>query len=74
MSQCVLVTCVACGGTGYGKTTPVCDVCLGQLHIAVDRMPDGGVPDGYVEWHTSDLGPVPNNPLRLTYEAQAESR
>lgn len=74
MSRCVLVTCVACAGTGYGKETPVCDVCLGQLHVAVDRTPDGGVPDGYVEWRTSDLGPIPNNPLRLTYEAQAEGR
>lgn len=62
MSQCVMVTCPSCAGTGYGKHTPVCDVCLGQLHISVDRAPDGGIPDGYREWRTSDLGPVPYNP------------
>lgn len=65
MSQCVMVTCPSCAGTGYGKDTPVCDVCLGQLHISVNRTHDGGVPDGYTEWRTSDLGPIPDNPLVL---------
>lgn len=63
MSQCVLVSCRACGGTGYGREIPVCDVCLGQMHVAVDRANDGGVPDGEREWRSSDLGPVPDNPL-----------
>lgn len=62
-----MVTCPACAGTGYGHGIPVCEVCLGQLHISVDRTPDGGVPDGYTEWRTSDLGPLPLNPLRLTH-------
>ena len=69
-----LVTCTACAGTGYGKGIPVCDVCLGSLHIAVDRERDGAIPDGYREWRGWELGPVPNNPYRLTYEAKAESR
>lgn len=60
-----LVTCPACGGTGYGKQTPVCDICLGSLHIAVDLTRDGGIPDQYVEWRGWHLGDVPNNPLVL---------
>lgn len=71
MSRTVLVYCVACGGTGYGKETPVCDVCLGSLHIAVDRASDGGVPDGCVEWRGWTLGSVPYNPLRLLSEARS---
>ena len=62
-----LVVCPACAGTGYGKQTPVCDVCLGGLHIAVDETRDGAIPDGLREWRGWDLGPVPHNPLRLTY-------
>lgn len=74
MSQCVLVTCLACGGTGIGEMSEAgyraaCDPCHGGGHIAVDRTKDGGVPDGYVEWRGWELGPVPINPLRLTYEA-----
>lgn len=65
-----LVTCPACAGTGYGKETPVCDLCLGCLHIAVDRTKDGGIPDGYAVWREWDLGPVPHNPLVLASEVR----
>lgn len=66
------MTCPACAGTGYGKGVPVCGLCLGQLHIAIDRTKDGGIPDGYLPWREWDLGDVPRNPLRLTYEAKAQ--
>jgi DnaJ-class molecular chaperone len=63
----VLVHCPACGGTGYGKGQPVCGECLGQMHIAIDRAPDGGCPDGFREWRDKELPPLQLNPLRLTY-------
>jgi hypothetical protein len=69
-----LVTCPACAGTGYGKQVPVCDVCLGSLHIAVDLSRDGSLPDGYKLWREWELGPVRPNPYRLTYETQAQGR
>ena len=67
---CVLVKCTDCGGTGIG-TEPYtqCGYCLGQMHIAVNRASDGGVPDGFVEWREIDLGPVPYNPLILRSDA-----
>ncbi len=67
---CVLVKCVDCGGTGIG-TEPYtqCVYCLGQMHIAVNRTPDGGVPDGFTEWREIDLGPTPLNPLTLRTDA-----
>lgn len=67
MSTTALVTCPDCAGTGYGKDTPVCEVCLGSLHIAVDLERDGSLPDGYTLWREWALGAVPCNPLRLTY-------
>jgi hypothetical protein len=42
--------------------------------MLVDRDKDGNLPDQAREWKSPKLGPVPYNPLRLTYEAQAESR
>ena len=65
--QTALVTCPSCAGTGYGKDRPVCGECLGQLHIAVDRTRDGGIPDGFTPWREWSLGEVPVNPLRNTY-------
>jgi hypothetical protein len=72
MSAIVLVTCRDCAGTGLGEASEIgvryqCVYCLGGGHIAVDRTADGGVPDQYREWRSSDLGPTPLNPLRLTY-------
>ncbi len=65
MSQTILVTCPACAGTGYGHGgQAVCGECLGQMHVAVDRLRDGGVPDGYTPWREWTLGEVPNNPWR----------
>lgn len=46
----VLVVCRVCHGTGDGIDTAACVDCKGQRHFAVDRTPEGGVPDGYVEW------------------------
>ncbi len=63
----VLVHCPSCGGTGYGKGVLTCGECMGQMHIAVDRANDGGVPDGYREWRDAELPPLVPNPLRLTY-------
>ena len=66
----VLVVCVDCAGTGIGtEGYTQCVYCLGQMHIAVDRAKDGGVPDGYREWRTSELGPTPINPLTLRTDA-----
>jgi hypothetical protein len=39
------------------------------MHIAVDRAPDGGIPDGYVAWREIELGPIRNNPLILRSDA-----
>ena len=69
MSNTALVTCNECGGTGYGHDRPVCGVCLGQMHISVDRTKDGGVPDQYRLWREWSLGEVPNNPLILRNDA-----
>ena len=44
-----------------------CDPCLGGGHILVDIFKDGTLPDGYALWREWELGPVPHNPLRLTY-------
>lgn len=76
MSTTALVTCRECAGTGIGEMSEAgyrvaCDPCLGAGHISVDRTKDGGIPDGYVPWREWDLGDVPRNPLRLTYEAKA---
>jgi DnaJ-class molecular chaperone len=62
----VLVHCPVCAGTGYGKGTLICGECLGQMHIAVDRATDGGVPDGYRQWRDAELPQLTLNPLRLT--------
>ena len=62
MSQCVMVVCVDCAGTGYGHGIPLCPYCLGQGHMLVDRDHDGNLPDQAREWKVRDLGPVPYNP------------
>ena len=67
---CVLVKCTDCGGTGIGvESHTQCVYCLGQMHIAVNRASDGGVPDGYVAWREIELGPMRNNPLILRSDA-----
>lgn len=70
MSQTALVVCPSCLGTGNATdAVSACDVCLGQRHIAVDRMPDGTVPAGMTEWAAPLLPETPTNPLVLTYPA-----
>jgi DnaJ-class molecular chaperone len=70
MSHTILVTCVDCAGTGIGaEGYTQCEYCLGQGHMAVNRAHDGGCPDGYREWRSSELGPVPYNPLTLRTDA-----
>jgi DnaJ-class molecular chaperone len=70
VSQTVLVVCRECAGTGNARGGILqCEYCLGQCHIAVNRMPDGGVPDGEKEWKVRDLGPIPRNPLILSSDA-----
>lgn len=66
----MLVVCLDCAGTGIGKEGYTqCEFCLGQMHIAVDRAKDGGVPDGYRPWREHTLPDIRLNPLRLTYDA-----
>jgi len=74
MSQrTALVVCRDCAGTGDAKLDPEvgyihqCHYCLGQGHILVALTRTGEVPDGETEWKSPKLGPVPFNPLRLTY-------
>jgi DnaJ-class molecular chaperone len=45
------VQCPYCDGTGTdAHDGAVCLYCLGQRHIAVDRLADGTVPPTYREW------------------------
>jgi len=72
----VIVTFTDCAGTGLGEASDLglryqCVYCLGQGHIAVDRAPDGGVPDGYRLWRDAELPPLLLNPLILTYAHKA---
>jgi hypothetical protein len=67
-----LVVCRDCAGTGLGESSKIgvryqCVYCLGGGHIAVDRLPDGGLPDQYIEWRDKELPPFTLNPLRLTH-------
>lgn len=83
MSRYCLVTCPDCAGTGIGdhvqdEDAPYhyrasCVYCLGQGHLNVQRLNDGSLPDQMREWKSPKLGPVPNNPLRLTYDAKAQA-
>ena len=51
VSQTVNVECLGCAGTGHSLNGDgVCRECMGQGHIAVDRLPDGRVPPAYREW------------------------
>lgn len=66
----VLVVCLDCAGTGIGKAGYTqCEFCLGQMHVAVDRTVDGGVPDQYREWREYDLPALRVNPLILLSDA-----
>lgn len=66
----VLVVCLDCAGTGIGaEGYTQCEFCLGQMHIAVDRTSDGGVPDQYREWREYDLPELRVNPLILLSDA-----
>lgn len=70
MSQTILVVCVDCAGTGIGKEGYTqCEYCLGGGHMAVNRAPDGGCPDGYRVWRDHALPPVRCNPLILMSDA-----
>lgn len=71
MSQTtVLVICLDCAGTGIGKEGYTqCEYCLGQMHISVNRAPDGGVPDGYRLWREHTLPDLRPNPLILSSDA-----
>jgi DnaJ-class molecular chaperone len=47
----IQVVCPDCGGQQVTDGGQVCPGCLGQGHIAVDRVAYGaGVPEGYREW------------------------
>ena len=75
MSTTALVVCRACAGTGIGEMSEAgyrvaCDPCLGGGHVLIDRERDGHIPDGWTEWRSSDLGPVPYNPLMLASEVR----
>lgn len=50
MSNIVNVECPACDATGSEPDGDVCRLCMGQRHIAVDRLADGSVPLDYREW------------------------
>lgn len=64
----VLVKCRECAGTGLARGGIYqCGECLGQCHVAVDCTKDGGIPDGWQAWHGPAMGPIRDNPLRLTY-------
>lgn len=64
----VLVNCRECGGTGNDREAIYqCEHCLGQRHVAVNRAPDGGVPDGETLWLEAELPEVPHNPLILSH-------
>jgi hypothetical protein len=69
-SKTVLVYCLDCAGTGIGKEGYTqCEYCLGQMHIAINRAPDGGVPDGYRLWREYTLPDIRVNPLILSSDA-----
>lgn len=49
MSHTIDVLCPMCDGTG-DTDGRVCQYCLGQRHIAVDKDERGYPPVGYREW------------------------
>ena len=66
----ILVVCLDCAGTGIGKEGYTqCEYCLGQMHINVDRTPDGGVPDGYRLWREHTLPDLRRTPSIPTSDA-----
>jgi DnaJ-class molecular chaperone len=70
-SKTVLVYCVDCAGTGMARGGIYqCGECMGQCHIALDRAPDGGVPDGYRLWREYTLPDLRHNPLILTSDVR----
>jgi hypothetical protein len=50
VSHTVLVVCPSCNGSNDAPDgIHECGSC-NRGHIAVDRTPEGGVPDGFTEW------------------------
>jgi hypothetical protein len=64
-STTILVVCPDCKGTNDAPDgVHECGWC-NRGHIAVDRAPDGGVPEGYTEWLPALLPnfvPLPDHP------------
>lgn len=56
MSVTALVVCPDCMGE---RGNVVCPFCLGQGHYAVNRTPEGKVPEKYREWLPPLLPEVP---------------
>lgn len=46
-----------------------CVMCSAMGHIAIDRLPNGDIPQGYTEWKDRELGPIVLNPLTLRTDA-----
>jgi len=51
-----LVLCPDCLG-GCKRDGAYCPHCHDQGHLAINRAPDGGIPDGFVEWVPPLLSP-----------------
>lgn len=67
MTATVLVVCRDCGG---GRSLPdgtACGFCLAQGHVAVDRTPSGGVPEGEREWIPPQLPATPATVWALSH-------
>lgn len=58
MSGTIDVRCPVCDGTGETESR-VCQYCLGQRHIAVDKDDRGYPPVGYREWVIDYRRPEP---------------
>ena len=76
----VRVFCPECDGASADHRLPPCDYCLNNGHFDVDPNPDGTPPEYHRNgkpvrlWVDAEMPEVRANPLRLTYEAKAESR
>lgn len=64
--------CPVCDGASADYRLPPCKECLNIGHVYLDREHDGTPPTHHKcgtpvrLWIDRELGPVPNNPLRLT--------
>jgi hypothetical protein len=47
-----------------------CVMCSAMGHIAIDRLENGDIPQGYTEWKDRELGPISLNPLTLRTDAR----